>query len=89
MVKYGIKIEDDKVEIVRYSTVYTDEGVEELEETYLQVKADDYEQILGRYEPYPKKDVRFIGNLDDLRVVKGQEMRTAVPIHYLYVKPSI
>ena len=80
MVKYGIKIEDDKVEIVRYSTVYTDEGVEELEEIYLQIKADDYESILGRYEPYPKKDVRFVGNLDDLKVVKGQEMRTAVPI---------
>lgn len=55
MVKYGIKIEDDRVEIVRYSTVYTDEGVEELEEIYLQIKADDYESILGIYEPYPKK----------------------------------
>ncbi|MCQ6254529.1 hypothetical protein [Methanocaldococcus sp.] len=80
MVKYGIKIDDNKVEIVRYSTVYTDEGIEELEETYLQITADDYERILGRYEPYPKKDVKFVGNLDDLKVVRGREMRTAVPI---------
>ncbi|NPA63153.1 MAG: hypothetical protein GXN95_06355 [Methanococci archaeon] len=80
MVRYGIKIEEDKVEIVRYSTVYTDEGVENLEETYLLIRADDYERITGIFEPFPKKDITFVGNLDDLKVVKGQEMRTAVPI---------
>ncbi|WP_423792024.1 hypothetical protein ACPB8Q_04650 [Methanocaldococcus indicus] len=80
MAKYGIKIYEDGYEIVRYSTVYTDEGVEELEETYLKVSADDYESILGYYEPFPKKEFRFVGNLDDLKIVKGTEMRTSVPI---------
>ncbi len=80
MVRYDIKIYEDGYEIVKYSEVYTDEGIEEIEETYLKITADDYEAILGTYEPFPKKEFRFIGNLEDLKIAKGTELRTSVPI---------
>ncbi|WP_456471870.1 hypothetical protein [Methanocaldococcus sp.] len=79
--KYEIKIDEDGFKIIRYSEIVTDEGVKEIEEVYLETTADDYETILGTYEPFPKDmNLRYIGNLDDLKIAKGTEMRTSVPI---------
>ncbi|ENN96737.1 hypothetical protein J422_00836 [Methanocaldococcus villosus KIN24-T80] len=86
--RYEIKIDEEKVEIVRYSTVYTDEGIEEIEETYLLTTADDYESVLGKYEPFPKKDVTYLGNLEDLKLVRGTELRTSVPIPLSICRPK-
>ncbi|ADG13430.1 conserved hypothetical protein [Methanocaldococcus infernus ME] len=79
--RYEIKIDEYGYKIIRYSKVITDEGEEEIEEIYLERTADDYESILGVYEPFPKDmSLRYVGNLDDLKIAKGTEMRTSVPI---------